>query len=695
MNGTSSITTAYPLWFVLICIAVGALYSWFLYSKKNPWNKQVNYLLSFLRFASVTIICLLLLDWISDRTTTTTEKPIVIIAIDDSESITANNSEKKLAEINSKLKSLRKELKNANKEVVVTSYSELFTELDSIDYSFPTSNIDNLINRGISSMEGRNLAGVILLTDGNYNQGSSPEFRNYVTPIFPIAIGDTTRKRDLKIQSIGHNKIAYKGNIFPIKLEVQNQGYEGQRTSVQIIQNNKVLDSKEVVFKESFDIQEVLFQISSEQEGIQHYILNVVPLEKESSFENNVKHAYIEVLNSKEKVLCIALTPHPDIKALKAAIESNSNIEFSNHIIERGDQLNLKENYDLIIFHQIPNKLNRGNDLIEKFKADKKPMLFILGNQSNLQKFNSYNQTVVINQKRNQIDEVSPFFNSNFELFQMDNNLKPRLPKYPPLQVPFGDFNTSGSAEIIVKQQVGSVETEKPAILVNIKSENKEGVICGEGIWKWRLGEYQEHQNSNAFDQLIQKTIQLLSAKNDKRKFRVSTSNNEYLDSEPVIFRSETYNEIYEPIYGNKVFIKITHESGASKSYEYTPSEMNSSFSIKGQKEGLYKYTASTKVSGETLYSSGAFVIKKQRLETLDLTANHYLLKKVAQNSGGKFVYPDQIQELVDYFNSDKVVSVLHANTTRDALINEKWIFFLIFGLLAIEWGLRKNKGGY
>lgn len=696
MNGISSITTSYPLWFVLICIAVGVLYSWALYSKKPIWSKRVNNLLAALRFLSVTIICLLLLDWTSELNVVRTEKPIVVVAIDNSESIPMTTDSTKLNKIQKNLYEFKSKLEKAGREVIFSSYQNEITELDSIQFNHPASHLDKLIKSSIDGFEGMNLAGLVLLSDGIYNVGQSPEFCDYRTKIFPIAVGDTSRRVDIKIRSAAHNKIAYKDNIFPINVEIENQGYANEKTQVQIFQNNTLLDSKDIVFNGNFNIQEVPFQLSSKKEGIQHYVVIVKPLDGESSIENNTKHIYIEVLNGKEKVLCVALTPHPDIKALKSAIENNSNIEFQTHIITRGDQLKTNEKYDLIIFHQVPNKLNKGNELIEQFHKKKTPALFILGNQSNLSKFNAYNSTLTINGKIGQTDEISPYFNSKFDLFSVNNEIKTRLPKFPPLTVPYGNYQLKGGTDVILKQQVGQIETQNPALVVNVKNEIKEGVLAGEGIWRWRLGEYQQTENTEAFDQIIQKTVQLLSAKNDKRKFRVNTNSNNYNQFEKITFHSESYNDLFEPIFNNEIEIKLSNESGVVKNLKYTPtSSFNTSYSVNNLPAGLYKYTATTTITGKQHYSKGQFVIKKQLLESLNLTADHRLLNMLAKKNGGNMVYPDQLDELLKYFNGKDVVSLLHTDTKRDALINHKWIFFLIFGLVIIEWALRKYKGGY
>ena len=62
---------------------------------------------------------------------------------------------------------------------------------------------------------------------------------------------------------------------------------------------------------------------------MQHYIIDVKPKADEFTTENNYRHAYIDVVEGKEKILIVAQAPHPDIKAIRYALEKNENYELS------------------------------------------------------------------------------------------------------------------------------------------------------------------------------------------------------------------------------------------------------------------------------------------------------------------------------------------------------------------------------
>jgi uncharacterized membrane protein YiaA len=79
-----------PGWWVLLIIIGSIGLTWYLYSIKNQaWSKTQNWLLSIIRFVAIFFILSLLLEPFINQTIVRTEKPIVAIALDNSQSIFA------------------------------------------------------------------------------------------------------------------------------------------------------------------------------------------------------------------------------------------------------------------------------------------------------------------------------------------------------------------------------------------------------------------------------------------------------------------------------------------------------------------------------------------------------------------------------------------------------------------------------
>ena len=180
-----------------------------------------------------------------------------------------------------------------------------------------------------------------------------------------------------------------------------------------------------------------------------------------------------------------------------------------------------------------------------------------------------------------------------------------------------------------------------------------------------------------------------------KRKFKVYPINNEIYDTESVVFETEIYNNIYERVYDQEIDLTITGENNAQQKYSYNISPNNSRYIVTGLEQGIYKYSASTNIDGKKETSAGEFTVKALQIEDLNLTANHQLLRALSIQNGGKFYYPEELNELSEELTNQKVQGIIRSSEAYLPIINLPWVFFLLIALASIEWFTRKYNGGY
>ncbi|MEZ4901592.1 MAG: VWA domain-containing protein [Spirosomataceae bacterium] len=684
-----------PLWYIGVCVLAGAAYAYFLYQPKPIWSKTVNYALAAARGALVSIIAFLLLNPLLRSIQTLTDKSKIVIAIDNSESV-ANYSPKLLATLNG----LRESLTDEGLEVAVqTLNNENYQdELSKLSFNQTTTNLAYLLSSAKNNYEGRNLTDVILLTDGISNQGLSPAYGSFPFRVHSIGVGDTLPKRDISLKNISANKIAYLGNQFPIQADLTASGFQGQTVTVSLRQNSTTLSSQRITFGQKEDFKQVTFQATSTTKGVQHYVIEVEVLKGEFTPRNNRRDVYIDIIDGKEKVLLLALATHPDIKAVRTVLEKNLNYEVDIKIfgINPAAETYPDKKYDLIILHQLPDLFGVGADIVQRYlQRDNTPVFFILGTQSNATKVSQMNSAVAINANAGQIDKVAGRFNPNFRLLNLDPEKLRVLEKMPPLTVPFGEYRPLPGSEVVLYQNVGNLKTNKPLLILNTGGARKTAVLAGEGIWQWRLEEYALTEKQEAVDELLQKVIQLISIKEDKRKFRVYPLANEYNVGDKISFETEVYNDIYEKIFGQTIRLDITDERGKTKPYSYTNEEGSSRFDLSGLNQGVYQYKATTSVKDKVETVTGQFIVRDLALESLNLTADFGLLRSLSQQTGGQFVKATEIENLKEYLLKNKAPDRLDSTEDLSELIQNKWLFFLLLLLATLEWGTRKYQGSY
>ncbi|MFM8242146.1 MAG: hypothetical protein ACKN86_05025, partial [Crocinitomicaceae bacterium] len=228
----------------------------------------------------------------------------------------------------------------------------------------------------------RNIGGIAFISDGNFNEGSSPIYtaeKISLTPIFSLAVGDTTPKRDQMIKHVSVNDVAFLSNDFPVEVDISSFQFQGKSAQVSIYQNEKKLASQGVSYgSERSDYKQVKFLIPATKIGFQRYTVEISPLDGEYTLRNNKKAFYVEIMDTRSKVVILSHAPHPDISAVKNALETNDKLEVVVRTFSSWDK-NL-DKVDSMIGHE--PSVNYSNDIHTLISNKGIPQLFIIGPNS-------------------------------------------------------------------------------------------------------------------------------------------------------------------------------------------------------------------------------------------------------------------------------------------------------------------------
>jgi hypothetical protein len=698
----NNINFQYPAWFLLLCVLLGAVYALVLYYKSNAFREQsnrINILLGLTRFLAVTGIAILLLEPFLRSIQTDAKKPIVILAQDQSESILSDMGEEEQTAYQAAFQSLAADF---DEEYEVRQYAFGSAVREGIDFSFEdkTSNISAVLNNIYDLYSNQNLGAVVLATDGIYNAGSNPVYASTKldVPIYTVALGDTTPQRDVILKRVFHNRIAYLEDRFSIQVDVsaQNSANSNTKLVVSKIEGGTSRTLQEIPLtidrNDFFTTKEVV--LDADESGVQRYRIRVAPINGEENRTNNSKDIFVDVLDARQKVLLLANSPHPDVTALRQSLGNNKNYEVEVTYIDKIDVD--VTTFDFVVLHQLPSVNRSITPILTVLNARKIPRLFIVGVQTDLRALNSAQGMVGIVGDGRNTNEVQGKLAADFSLFTLSDPVKDKLFTFPPLVAPFGEFTVGSSGQPLLYQRIGKIDTQYPLLVVGEQEGIKTGVVCGEGLWKWRLFDYLQHQNHDIFEEVVGKVLQYLSLKEDKRRFRVSLPENIIDENESVLLDAELYNNSYELINDPDVTIIIRSTDG--KDFNFTFNKTDRAYKLDAGifPVGNYSFKAEAFYGGEKLTYDGQFSVQPIQMEAYATTADHNLLRLLSEKYGGEMIYPEQLQALgTDIKSQETMVPVLYETMQTQSVIHLKWIFFLLLVLLSMEWFFRRYFGAY
>lgn len=680
-------------WFIILCLGLGISYAYLLYKTqlKDPIFKG----LSIVRALVVSLLAFFLLGPVLVRTTNETEKPKIIMVLDNSESVLSNKYSqfyqtdflKKWYDLPSKLgDDYEVEFLNMGGEVTVS---------DSANFKAKRTDIGSVFDYINNTYSKQNVGAVVVASDGIYNRGSNPSYKqlNFHAPLYTIGMGDTTIKKDLILKSAVSNSIAYLNNEFPIEINISAYECQGESSNLNISENGNIIYSQKISIDKKEFFKSILVNIESKQPGTKHYIATLSNINKEHSNVNNKKDIFIDIIDGREKILFAHNGPHPDIGAIKEALKTNKNYEVINQSIS---EINLGDinQYSVAILHQLPSRGINAQSLINSLRANKIPIWLIVGGQSAIEQINKVSSIARIDRNQGRFNEAQANFNSNFNAFTLEDNTKQTVNLLPPLSVPYGLYIGTEYMDVLAFQKIGNVNSNMPLWAFSNQNNEKTAYLFGEGFWKWRMIDFVENENHLASNELVNKTIQYLAVKEDKRKFRVYPVKNVYEEDESVRFIAELYNASYELINTNEVKLTITDE--AKKVYSYTFSRNDKSYSLDLGllNPGAYQFSAKAEGINETV--NGKFIVTALQTELVNTKADFAILRDISKKYNGELILAENIERLSDKIKQNSSVTSVTYNEKRpDELINLKWVFFILLGLISLEWFVRKYEGAY
>ncbi len=664
-------------------------------NKRMDFSPLLTKILAILRFASIFVITFLLLSPLLKITKQTNEKPIIVLAQDNSQSIIIHkDSSFYKNEYKQKLEKLINDLSKTY-DVRTFNFDDKVKENLSIDYNGKQTDISSVFDELITRYTNRNLGALILASDGIYNKGSNPLYTagKLKAPVFTIALGDTLVRKDLLIQKLNYNRITYLGNTFPLQIIVNANKAKGKTAKLRVNKGAKEIFNKNINITSDSYSETINFTTEAKESGLQKYSISLSPIENEITLSNNRKDIFIEVLDARQKILILAAAPHPDISAIKQTLENNRNYDVQ--VALANEFTKSVTDYNLIIMHQLPSVNNVMGKVFADLEKANIPVLYILGAQSNINQFNAANTGLSIAAKNQAFNDALPFAVNEFPYFTVSDESKKMLNYFPPLTSFYGNYKISTSAEPLLMQKIGNVSTNQPLIVFNQNMGGKNGVIAGEGLWRWKLANYAQKNNTDAFDELITKTVQYLAVRIEKGLFKVSIPA-VFDENQQIEFDAELYNDSYELI--NEADVNLTIFNSQGKKFTYQFNRTSNAYHLNAGifPQGDYKFQAIVKLKNKTLTQNGSFSVTALDAEYLNTVANHQLLYNLAKQSGGEMIYPSDIDKLSDLLKTREDIKVVkYTQKKYDDLINLSWIFFLILGLLSAEWFLRKRNGGY
>ena len=669
-------TASTVLLLLLSAIAALAL-SFYQYLFKAKKKSKMFFFLAFLRFITWFAIFVLLINPIITRKDLETVKTPLPILIDNSLSIKELGQDS-LAKIVAAKIAGSSALKDKY-DVQTYTFADGFEAGKTPDFKGRQTHIDQAAQNLKQLYRNTNYP-VVILTDGNQTIGNDYVYSfQENTSVYPVVLGDTTSVLDLKVNQVNVNKYAFLKNKFPVEVFLQYSGNKSVNAVFSVMQGNSVLFKQNVAFSKDKKAQSVSVLLDAAKVGVQTYKAVLSSSEPEKNKYNNVKNFAVEVIDQRSEVAIVSAITHPDLGALKRAIETNQQRKVT---ILKPSEVKSLQDYNVLILYQPDASFKM---LMEQNKNAGLNTFIITGLNTDFNLLNQY-QNGIDFKMTSQSEDYLADFNSQFNLFALQDI---GFSQFPPLAHPFGTITVKGSINTLLHSRIRNVQTGNPLMVFSETGPARSAYLFGENIWKWRVESHLNTKSFEQFDVFIDKTIQFL-ASNSKRKSLVVNHESFYNSGEVISITAQYFNKNYEFDENARLTIQLKNKKdNTTKSFDFLKGNAEYKVNLDGLAAGQYTFTVKESTSGSSY--AGSFEVLDFEIEKQFVNPDLARLQQTAANTNGAVYYPDTTDKLIKFLSENENYKAVQKEITKKSpLIDWIWLLVILALTLSAEWFIRK-----
>ncbi|MEJ2636826.1 MAG: hypothetical protein P8184_16240, partial [Calditrichia bacterium] len=676
-----------------------------------PLSGFRRWLLIALRTAALLIVLFLLLQPVLQMVYEKQSLPTLAVLLDNSKSMKIREGSGERADsVKYILQNARFDRYSDSLNVRVFTFDNQLHRYsnDTLGFAGSQTNISRALENISDSLSQQNLQAIVLVSDGQFNQGANPlqSAATSPVPIYTVAVGDSVSQKDIRITGVQASRVAYAGDNVPVEVSVMQRGFQGGEMIVSLRDDKRLIEAKTVRLPASGFEQKVKFDLHAGKPGQFRYTVEVGPQKDEITDQNNRSSFLINVLKSKVQALLISGAPSFDERMLIFALhqlptaETTVLTEKNTGQYYQGDlQTAPLDSQDVFIFLGFPTarssdaQVNRIFSMIQKKKI---PCYFMLTRETSLSKLSPYNSMLPFNPASGLVPDENVIVSLTpggrlHPVTRLDENISQLTmlwKELPPVTAYGRSLRLKEGSTILLRDQAGL--SSYPVLTASVNQDVKSLVLAAANFGGWHFQLQDDARRDGFFRDFMDRSIKWLVNREDIQRLQIHPSQEIYRAGEPVEFSGQVMDEFYKPVNDAEVSIVISSEN-----YQQNDVLVNQSgfynYRTAGLPPGTYEYALTARRGERNIGSArGKFVIQELELEMQDVEANPRLMHEIAMQSGGESFSARQFLRHLGEFRFKKQI---HMSSIEHVLWNKiYWLIAVIF-LLSVEWFLRKRWG--
>ncbi len=582
------------------------------------------------------------------------------------------------------------------------------------------------IEEVVSRYNGQPIAGVILLTDGAFNEGADPlevarRMKEWGVPLYPVGIGLPTPD-DIGLRGLIVQDVFFPKDIVTVRTQVFSHGYDGRKVDVKVLLGSKVMSEKNVELTGTPQFVELVFPVPEKGSpdavsGAVKLAVTVTELPGEAGPANNRLERTVRIIDEKIKVLYVEGKPRWEFRYLRPVLLRDPRLDVK-FLMTQGDRdlagaspqylARYPEEgeeafrYDLVILGDVPSHYftlpqmqrmvevvrERGGSLLMLAGQEFAPISYVdtpiagllpVGITKNFDPVDADAYPVVSARARHSMAMLDPSEETTRELWSLVR---------PMYQVPRLQSSKAANVLIELPPRPGHPDPY-PLVSWQYAGTGKAMLVATDQLWRIRF-KHGDYYHARFWGQTIQ-FLTLSRLLGENKRIRLEADRTEYLAGQQAEIHANVLNESFQPVAVEEYTVFLDRlETGADpisvrlRPVAGSPGLYQGFFPL--EHKGRYKLRTET---GAAEYSNTVeFSVAPSDREQLEPAMQEELLRKMAELSDGRYFSVRELPALAGSIAGKTRTMV----ERRDRDLWDNWLVFAAVLLCAGgEWFFRRR----
>ncbi|HVK40655.1 MAG TPA: hypothetical protein VNA88_19135 [Candidatus Kapabacteria bacterium] len=708
-------------WIVAAIVAAAFAFAVVTYRQTRPEvSTSRRWLLIGLRTLAIGLLLIAIFEPALSFLDVRADEPSVLVAVDDSESMTLGGQDSsRIAEARGILRRIVGSELGERTDVAVFADTvhgvAMPVPYESLTAKGPATRLDGPFALLSDSLRRKNVRAIVLLTDGRYNSGSNPLFEaeQLGVPVYAVGLGDSVEPRDLSVQQVFTNDIAYVGSDLPVEVRIKSSGYPSGLASVTLRDDAGIVASQQVALAPGTNEYTTSFVYRPRSEGMARLRADIAGSGGELTSRNNTRSTFVRVRSDKRRYVILSGAPSPDLAFIRRTLERDRNITLTT-LVERaggtflGGTLSpaLLRDAEALILIGYPTAATTDAVLssVRGALAGGSLSLFVVMGASTdaarLETLEAFLPVTIGQGRGNEMQVFADLTESAPTHPGMHVSNPEAWRALPPIFRSETQIAARAEADVLAWARLGSTRLDEPLIVARRLGHSRSMMVAGYGLFRWQLlGEGPRELRGEAapgvLDEFIGNAMRWLGTIDDERRVRIATTKQLYNLGEPVRFHAQVYDDNFDPISDATVTVDVGGPGGRRTQTLAVSGNGRYEGTLTDLPAGDYSFDGrATRAGVEIGRDGGRFVIGEIGLEFLQPAMNAELLRALAQRTGGRFYTARESGTLLDDIRRESGFTPRSVESERElALWSNPWVLAAAIAAFVAEWTMRKRSG--